>query len=117
MPHIPGLHGHHQEGLKRGGGRGLHLIRWIAMVGWHWVANQVGSRCIQATPPPRTFGSEESYRFCVPERERCHLQVIITSKKKKSVFDSKMPSRETPMPAHLIAEEDVSKDKKICLKL
>lgn len=48
-------------------------------------------------------------------RERCHLQVIITSKKR--VFDSKMPRRETPMPAHLIAEEDISKDKEICLKL
>lgn len=89
------------------------------MVGWHRVANQVGSRCIQATPPPRTFGSEESYWFCVPERERERDATSKSSSpaKKKSVFDSKMPSRETPMPAHLIAEEDVSKDKKICLKL
>lgn len=86
------------------------------MAGWHRVANQVGSRCIQATPPPRTFGSGESYRFCVPEREmpppsHHHQQ------KKKSGFDSKMPSCETPIPAHLIAEEDISKDKEICLKL
>lgn len=48
-------------------------------------------------------------------RERRHFQVVITSKKR--IFDSKMPSHETPMPAHLIAEEDISKDKEICLKL